>query len=301
MFDRWKTVGQSVFSFLAGPKNVIHIGPDGPSVSAVFRAFRPIQIFVDRHCLLVREITVPAEAKADLRHASELLVETETPFDRNEVLLCTAIRSAGNESLQAGVYILPRSELSAIEGIKGYSRARVQWIGIASPNAEERHIDFASSMNRTALWMRQGGLAAVLVFLVAANLFAASLSQERRRETLVAEVKLERLQRDLRVMTAEIERREAGLAQMAHAAPEPLSLVAVFADIAPEIQEDVEVRRMDGRSSTVRLFVVSADPLSSAKAIGDGVKGWQVSIDGAVQSEPDGRASAVVLLQRSSS
>lgn len=279
---RWLLGGAPVWltRLLSGDVTTLSV----PGTGLVERG-RPVRVLVGPELILSRRLRLPLAGKADLKSAIRLLIETETPF-RPEELIVHAERLPAPPETREAIYeirLVPRQNLLAELTARRIRPAQI--IGISDQGAPDR-TDFSQSAFPQRAAMRWAFLVPLLI--VAACLTMLLVEATQRREAHLAHLATAETGRleELRRVSDELDDRRLalmGTAEVVEALTASDSVFNLVSLVRVGLPADVQVLRLDYGERALQVSIRAADALAVAEGLGTAMS---AKIDGAITIDP---------------
>ena len=249
------------------------------------RRGRPVKVLVGPELILSRRLRLPLAGKADLKSAIRLLIETETPFRPNELIVHAERLPAPRETTQAvyEIRLVPRQNLLAELAARGIRPAQIT--GIADRSTPDR-TDFSRSAFPLRAAMRWAFVVPLLIVVACVALLLGEATQRREANLAhLAAAESARLE-ELRRASDELDdRRQAlmGTAEVVEALSASASVFNLMTLVRAALPADVQVLRLDYSDRALQVPIRAADALAIAQGLGGTMS---AKIDGAITIDP---------------
>jgi hypothetical protein len=286
---------------VVGPVTRIRLGLDGGSFVGRRQRGRPVEIELDPDFVLTTRLSLPQEARGDLREAALLRIQSETPFEIGELLVRVSPEEGNStsEDAQYRIDMAPRAQILDVLKSLRFAPNRVRSIVATAPTVADDAIRLP--VRSGAAWWRQILMVLVPILLGIGGLVAGISAEASRleRQAMTIESGASELLLDLKSLQAELDGRRAALAGAD-------ALEALF-DRSPSafltlnalkrgLPDGLVIEGLNLKDGTVQLNLRAPDILGTIKAM-NAQPGWQASTIGGIASDPatNGEVATIAL------
>lgn len=246
---------------------------------------RRTRLLLGPELVLKKRLQLPFAAKGDLGPAVRLMVETETPFSPDEVLVhAERLQQAGNSEEAAYlIRIVPRAAMFAATRAQGLRPADI--VAIVDKDAPDRTDFWRSAFPGRSAWR----WSVALPFLVAAAALTVMVvdelgTLERQRSELGAATTDRLAQLSAAADRLEEYRQQiTGGAEVSEALASSSSAYNLLGELRSALEPDTEVLRIEFAGRALSVSIRSADALATARHVATKLS---AQIDGAITADP---------------
>ncbi len=293
LWTRWletwaQLMPKAVARAIAGPSNRYVVGAAPPRT---IDRLRPLEVVVPHDLVLRRRLRIPRMGLPDLPHAICLIVERETPFDGDELLI-HAQQEETSDATQVRSFVVRMTPVIMLR--RALEAARVPVRAVTGLHLEEADRALASvnlvAALRPSLRYRWLALALPIATSIAAALF---LSQqyiaERSSQLATMEQYLASRVTQLESLSRKVEdwkARGMGWSTVTDLLVGTVSAHDSLRWLSAALPEATEVSRVQLVDGQMRITVRSPDVLADIETLNASSHGCSMSIVGALTTDP---------------
>lgn len=256
-----------------------------------------VRLLLEPELVLSRRLRLPVTARGELASAIRLLIETETPFGADELIVHAERLVSGSDAREAAyqVRMVPRAALLSAAAEHGVRSGQI--VAIAAVEAPDR-TDFWRAAFPIRAALRWAIVGPILVGVTCGVLLLAEARLNRETQLAILAGGVSDRLTQLRETTAELKVRRderLGSAELASILSASSSAFNMLGKVRTNLPADVQVARLEFSGQTIRLSVRARDALAVARYLGGTLS---AQIDGAITIDPpSGLEQATIRIQ----
>ncbi|MEQ1901886.1 MAG: hypothetical protein ABL866_14280 [Devosia sp.] len=275
--------------FVAGPTTFVRISPGGAVVVGPRWPGRPVSVELDSELVLTTRLTLPQEARPDVREAAILKIEAETPF-REEEILATVTAEGGAGSDAEWRYRIDLTPRRPIEDGLRELRLRPDAVRLIKSAAigTRGEVRFPARSRRVQIVILL--ITAIPIGVAISGLFTVAFSEADRQHRVAAGLEAEAAREmiSLKSEQSALEASEAsnsGRQALETLLSETPSAFLLLNELKRGVPAGLDIEKIEIADGIVTLSVRAIDALAAIRQM-NARPGWEAAAIGSIAADP---------------